>query len=282
MTHSARRRRRDTVSEAGARHRCRDRGLFEASVVALDVRENGIVGVEKAASAAGGELRVFSGTPVDQIIAAGEDRDVVALVLGARGARGGPEPAGHTALEVITRVPKPVIVVPPHAQPRGQLARILVPLDGSPRELARARGDDRTRPPTAGGDPRASHPLTGDRTGVRRSRAPRHLGLGPGVPHAPHRDPARAREAAPAAWASPPMTSPTSPASRPPTSSSLPGARSSSKGAPRSCPRRLPGRASRRFFSPSSRAIEAPSGRARLRRSPQKGSVLDPDAVRHP
>ena len=101
------------------------------------MRENGIVGVEKAASAAGGELRVFSGTPVDQMIAAGEDRDVVALAPGARGARGGPEPAGHTALEVITRVPKPVVVVPPYAQPPEQLARILVPLDGSP-ESSRA------------------------------------------------------------------------------------------------------------------------------------------------
>jgi hypothetical protein len=46
-------------------------------------------------------------------------------------ARGGPQLAGHTALEVVTRLPKPVVVVPPHAQPPKQLARILVPLDGS-------------------------------------------------------------------------------------------------------------------------------------------------------
>ena len=111
--------------------------LFDARVVALHVRENGIGGVEKAASAADAELRVFSGTPVDQIIAVAETREVAALVLGARGARDGPEPAGHTALEVITRVPKPVVVVPPHVQPPEQLARILVPLDGSP-ESSRA------------------------------------------------------------------------------------------------------------------------------------------------
>ena len=111
--------------------------LFEARVIALHVRENGIAETEKAVSAAGIELRVLSGTPVDQIIEAAENREVAALVLGARGARSGPEPAGHTALEVITRAPKPVVVVPPHAQPRGQLARILVPLDGSP-ESSRA------------------------------------------------------------------------------------------------------------------------------------------------
>jgi len=111
--------------------------LFEARVVALHVRENGIAGAEKAASAACTELRVLRGTPVDQIIAVAENREVAALVLGARGARGGPEPAGHTALEVITHVPKPVVVVPPHARPAEELARILVPLDGSP-ESSRA------------------------------------------------------------------------------------------------------------------------------------------------
>ena len=57
--------------------------------------------------------------------------DVAALVLGARGVHGGPQPAGHTALEVITRIPKPVAVVPPHGHPPEQIARILVPLEGS-------------------------------------------------------------------------------------------------------------------------------------------------------
>jgi nucleotide-binding universal stress UspA family protein len=44
---------------------------------------------------------------------------------------GGPQPAGHTALEVITRVQKPVAVVPPHPTPPEQIARILVPLEGT-------------------------------------------------------------------------------------------------------------------------------------------------------
>jgi nucleotide-binding universal stress UspA family protein len=56
---------------------------------------------------------------------------VAALVLGARGIHGGAQPAGRTALQVITQVSKPVLVVPPHAEPRQSLARILVPLDGT-------------------------------------------------------------------------------------------------------------------------------------------------------
>ena len=104
--------------------------LFDATAVALHVRENGTTAAEKAASAAGLELRLLSGRPVDQIIDAAQRPEVAALVLGAR-ARGGPEPAGHTALEVVTRVPKPVVVVPPHARPPAQLTRILVPLNGS-------------------------------------------------------------------------------------------------------------------------------------------------------
>lgn len=109
----------------------RDADLFDATTVALHVREKGLAVPHELAGAAGVELREVSGTPVDQIVAAARDRDVAALVLDAGGARGGPQPAGHTALEVVTRLPKPVVVVPAHAQPPKQLARILVPLDGS-------------------------------------------------------------------------------------------------------------------------------------------------------
>ena len=114
--------------------------LFDATATALHVRENGASVAEQLASAAGVELREVSGSPIEQIVVATQDPDVAALVLGARGVHGGPQPAGHTALEVITRVPKPVAVVPPHAQPREQLARILVPLEGTD-ESSRALDD---------------------------------------------------------------------------------------------------------------------------------------------
>jgi nucleotide-binding universal stress UspA family protein len=105
--------------------------LFDATVVALHVRENGVSIPEPLASAAGVELREVSGSPIDQIVAATQDPDIAALVLGARGVHGGPQPAGHTALNVITRVPKPVAVVPPNARAPEQFARILTPLEGT-------------------------------------------------------------------------------------------------------------------------------------------------------
>jgi nucleotide-binding universal stress UspA family protein len=114
--------------------------LFEASVVALHVRENGASTPEELTGAAGVELRETAGFPIEQIVSTAQDANVTALVLGARGMHGGPQPAGHTALEVITRVRKPVVVVPPHARPPERLARILVPLEGTS-ESARALDD---------------------------------------------------------------------------------------------------------------------------------------------
>jgi nucleotide-binding universal stress UspA family protein len=105
--------------------------LFHATVLGLHVRENGTAGPQEIANAAGVELREVVGAAIEQIVQAAERPDVVALVLGARGMHGGPQPAGHTALDVITRVPKPVAVVPPQAEPPERLSRILVPLEGT-------------------------------------------------------------------------------------------------------------------------------------------------------
>ena len=105
--------------------------LFDANLAALHVRENDSSSPGELAAAFGAAVREVSGSPIEQIIAAAADREVAALALGARGVHGGPQPAGHTALEVITRVRKPVAVVPPHANAHRQLTRILVPLEGT-------------------------------------------------------------------------------------------------------------------------------------------------------
>jgi nucleotide-binding universal stress UspA family protein len=105
--------------------------LLDATVAALHVRENGIATLLELATAAGVELRETTGTAIGQIVAAAQEPEVAGLVLGARGMHGGPQPAGHTALKVITQVGKPVVVVPPHAAPPKELARILVPLEGT-------------------------------------------------------------------------------------------------------------------------------------------------------
>jgi nucleotide-binding universal stress UspA family protein len=114
--------------------------LFEASVVALHVRENGASLPAQLTSAAGVELREITGSAIELIASAAQSPDVAALVLGARAMHGGVQPGGHTALAVITRVSKPVVVVPPNTRPREQLARVLVPLDGTS-ESARALDD---------------------------------------------------------------------------------------------------------------------------------------------
>ena len=105
--------------------------LYDSTVTCLHVREDALSAAPELARAAGVEVREVSGSPVEQIVNAAQDPDVAALVLGARGVHGGPQPAGHTALEVITRIPKPVAVVPPHAQPPERIDRILVPLEGT-------------------------------------------------------------------------------------------------------------------------------------------------------
>jgi len=114
--------------------------LYDATAIALHVRERGVGSPEGLARAAGVELREVSGTPIEQIVAAAKEPETAALVLGTRGRPGGPQPAGHTALQVITRVAKPVAVVPPHAEPPEQFARLLVPLEGTS-ESSRALDD---------------------------------------------------------------------------------------------------------------------------------------------
>jgi nucleotide-binding universal stress UspA family protein len=105
--------------------------LFDATPRALHVREDESGQPRRLACAAAIELRETTGQPVPAIVDAAADPDVAALVIGARGVHGGPQPAGSTALEVITRVPKPVVVVPPHPQPSEAFKRILVPLEGT-------------------------------------------------------------------------------------------------------------------------------------------------------
>lgn len=105
--------------------------LFEATVTALHVSENGSDAALQVAREAGVELRECAGSPIEAITAAAQDPDVVAVVLGARGIHGGPRPAGHAALELITRLSKPVVVVPPDATVGARIARILTPLEGT-------------------------------------------------------------------------------------------------------------------------------------------------------
>lgn len=88
---------------------------------------------------AGVPCRVETGDAVEGIVTEMGADDVIAGVVGARRRSADVRPAGHIALEVLTRVGKILAVVPPDAAvpSSGTLRRILFPLDASA-ESARA------------------------------------------------------------------------------------------------------------------------------------------------
>ena len=157
----------------------------------VHVIEDGDETARASAEAAGAALRTLSGDPVEQLARAVAEEDVVALVLGARGGLGGPRPAGHLALTLAGRTDKPVVVVPPDAQPPEQLHRVLVAMEGSP---GKARALQRTielsterRPRDRGGARGRGDPQL-HRPGATRDRGLRAGVLCPPRPSA-HRRP---------------------------------------------------------------------------------------------
>ena len=105
--------------------------MLDATVLALHVGEDGVQSPEALAQAARVEFRRLRGAPLEGIVSSANESDVAALVLGSRGASAGPRPAGATALEVITRTAKPVVLVPPEARPPDRFTRLLVPIEGT-------------------------------------------------------------------------------------------------------------------------------------------------------
>jgi nucleotide-binding universal stress UspA family protein len=103
--------------------------VLGAELEAVHVRVDGEAVTRSAADAAGVPLRIVRGEILPALCAAGDEDDVVAVVIGARGLPTSPRPLGGTATAVATTLPKPVVVVPPDAEVR-PLRRILVPLEG--------------------------------------------------------------------------------------------------------------------------------------------------------
>jgi nucleotide-binding universal stress UspA family protein len=103
-------------------------------VAALHVPTDDTEPPRQFADAAGVQLRVATGAPIDMIAAALAADEVALGVLGVRGLPGGRRPAGHTALALARQVTKPLVVVPPVPgdPPPAGLHRVLVPLDGTP------------------------------------------------------------------------------------------------------------------------------------------------------
>jgi nucleotide-binding universal stress UspA family protein len=105
--------------------------LLGADVEALHIRQNGDRTARSAAAAASIPLQTASGRVVERLVEAGGAEHVVALAIGARGGPTARHPLGRTAAAVASALPKPVLIVPPDAEPAETFRRILVPLEGS-------------------------------------------------------------------------------------------------------------------------------------------------------
>jgi nucleotide-binding universal stress UspA family protein len=105
--------------------------LFDGTAVALHITEHDADTARSLAGDAGVDFEEIPGSPIEAIVDAAAAADVAALVIGARGTDSGRQPAGHTALAVIARVHKPIVVVPPCEAPSAPLSRVVVPLEGT-------------------------------------------------------------------------------------------------------------------------------------------------------
>jgi nucleotide-binding universal stress UspA family protein len=108
-------------------------------VEAIHVLGDGVDAAESAARAAGVPLRLSSGPVVERLVEAGQDADVAAMAIGARGTVGSGHACGSTALAVVTSLRVPVVVVPPAAEVHPRLRRVLVPLEGTTSSSLAAR-----------------------------------------------------------------------------------------------------------------------------------------------
>jgi nucleotide-binding universal stress UspA family protein len=119
-------------------------------VVALHVSEGGSGTTARAtADAAGVKFEIREGDPSRTIRQAATDEDVLAIAIGARALPGDRVPAGHVALDLIRRIAKPVVVVPPDVRvPTGDRPlRLLAPVDAErPSANALRRLLDEMRP----------------------------------------------------------------------------------------------------------------------------------------
>jgi nucleotide-binding universal stress UspA family protein len=115
--------------------------LFAAEVELLNVREQGrSATAEAAAAAAGLALSTLPGDPYAVLSAAAAREDVAALIVAAGAAGDGTHLLADTTRALITSVSKPVVVVPGDYVAAGGIARVLVPLDGTPASAAARKG----------------------------------------------------------------------------------------------------------------------------------------------
>lgn len=104
--------------------------LLDAEVQAMHVKTDGDRTARSTAEAAGIPFQAIRGPIVERLVEAGGASDIVALAIGARGTPSARRPLGGTASAVASALPKPVMIVPPDADPPAAFRRILVPIEG--------------------------------------------------------------------------------------------------------------------------------------------------------
>lgn len=108
--------------------------LTGAEVRAVHVGGAGSSEVPKWLASRGGvPFKLLAGPVEGGLLDEMADPAVIAAVLGARGTPAGRRPAGRTALRILERARKPMLVVPPEAvgDPHHRFRHLLVPLEGT-------------------------------------------------------------------------------------------------------------------------------------------------------
>ncbi len=104
--------------------------LLGAEVEAVHVQTDGGRTARNTAEAAGIQLQTTTGPVVERLVEVGGASEVVALAIGARGTPSGRRPLGGTASAIASVLPKPIMIVPPDADPPAAFRRVLVPIEG--------------------------------------------------------------------------------------------------------------------------------------------------------
>lgn len=132
--------------------------LTGATVEAVHVGDGQIEIPEWLAAQSGVSLRVLDGAVEPSLLRTVGEKEVIAAVFGARSAPGGRRPAGRTAMHVLERATKPIVVVPPDAVgvSARPIRRLLVPLEGTSESSRPVLGSvpARRRRDRVGGAPR--------------------------------------------------------------------------------------------------------------------------------
>jgi nucleotide-binding universal stress UspA family protein len=113
--------------------------VLGADVDAVHVADDGEQTAPAIAEKSGLICSTLGGDPFDAIIERAAGHDVVAIVLGARRRMSGGH-LGHLARQIADALEKPVLVVPPEAEPCERLRTVVIAMEGTPAKARSLKG----------------------------------------------------------------------------------------------------------------------------------------------